>query len=373
MNLQHLFALSLLCGLGQPVTIPSKTEGGATHATWQLTTPLGGYALKKLNPKRMEHPAKRSAYAASEQMSRLLLQYGIPTVPGIFRSGSALQPLADSYYALYPWVEGTVLGTQASDVHYAYKVGKLLAQMHAVTYDRTSYSLPSWAHQQHTTAGCQTFRPPTSVYARSGTDDMSLEECVAVLRKHGLGQVADDVEQYSGVIYAIYHLGNQGLDALAEGPFVFSHRDLHQGNVIWRDGKPIVIDWEMQGVVHPSEDAIFTAYLWAGGIAGKPQMETFEAFLAGYSDAGGRLRAWEPALHLAASGFVSLIARSIKEICSLLEADKKSGEWVTRRLYEEITILKVTIDHYEPVQKSIAKIVSGTSNFLQASKLRGSC
>lgn len=40
-------------------------------------------------------------------------------------------------------------------------------------------------------------------------------------------------------------------------PPVFGHGDCHAANVVWRDGRPVVCDWQMAGIGRPGSDLAF--------------------------------------------------------------------------------------------------------------------
>lgn len=63
---------------------------------------------------------------------------------------------------------------------------------------------------------------------------------------------------------------------------IISHRDLDRKNVIWKDGKAYIIDWEASGYVNPIIEVISTAYYWSGGETENFDIFKFEEFLNSY-------------------------------------------------------------------------------------------
>lgn len=72
--------------------------------------------------------------------------------------------------------------------------------------------------------------------------------------------------------------------------WVLSHRDIHYGNVIWRDeNSPHLIDWESTGLIHPTLELIGLAQNCAGIAAGRFGVDLFRATLQGYVVEAGKL------------------------------------------------------------------------------------
>ena len=85
--------------------------------------------------------------------------------------------------------------------------------------------------------------------------------------------------------------------------FVVSHRDFHAGNIMWRmDNKPILIDWESAGLIHPFVDLIGLALNAAGISELRFNGEYFKSALKGYLATQGTLPAtdallWQQCFH----------------------------------------------------------------------------
>jgi len=75
----------------------------------------------------------------------------------------------------------------------------------------------------------------------------------------------------------------------AEGPWVYTHCDHKPENALVVQGAPAVLDWDECGHCHPRLEAAEAALRWAGPPT--PRRDAFEAFLVGYSDAGGDMSA----------------------------------------------------------------------------------
>lgn len=72
--------------------------------------------------------------------------------------------------------------------------------------------------------------------------------------------------------------------------WVLSHRDIQNGNIIWRDdNSPHLIDWESAGLIHPGVELIGLAENCAGIAVGVFDIHRFRATLRGYYDYTKRL------------------------------------------------------------------------------------
>lgn len=85
--------------------------------------------------------------------------------------------------------------------------------------------------------------------------------------------------------------------------FVVSHRDFHVENIMWgMDNKPILIDWESAGFIHPFVDLIGLAVNAASINQLRFNGELFKSALSGYRTTQGSLPAsdrllWQQCLH----------------------------------------------------------------------------
>jgi len=79
-----------------------------------------------------------------------------------------------------------------------------------------------------------------------------------------------------------------------DGPFCLVHGDVWGGNVIWRAGRPRLVDWEFHRVGDPVEDLAYAA-----AMDDMPQ-PLVEAMLAGYGapQIAAAVRWWRPLLAL---------------------------------------------------------------------------
>lgn len=85
--------------------------------------------------------------------------------------------------------------------------------------------------------------------------------------------------------------------------WVFSHRDIHAENLVWREKKtPHLLDWESAGLIHPAIELIGLAENCAGFAYGDFQAQRFRATLMGYGQRTRKLpqmdsKLWKLSFH----------------------------------------------------------------------------
>ncbi len=228
--------------------------GGRIHTVWKLETNKGNFAVKILNPERSSHEELiryRQTEAIAKQLphavSALLINHDV-----IYRK--------DSHYCMvYPWIEGK---TPENDRMYAYKIGKILAQIHnrIVPYNPL---IPS-----HTT------------YVNQRQNQQQDWSCF-----HITGELKDALIASLSIITAIQvkalELQTQPLSDQQD--CVVSHRDLDSTNVILTPQNELkLIDWELAGYIEPCTDFLLTGIYTARTAPGEFDLDLFKDYIAGY-------------------------------------------------------------------------------------------
>ncbi len=74
------------------------------------------------------------------------------------------------------------------------------------------------------------------------------------------------------------------------GPVVLTHKDIHPWNLLARNGRPVVLDWEISGTLDPASELGSTALsLSKGPCLDDIDPATFHSVLDGYVAGGGML------------------------------------------------------------------------------------
>jgi aminoglycoside phosphotransferase (APT) family kinase protein len=238
-----------LSQLGAPVRPMTRIHGGFANRLYRLDTDQGSFAIKELNV-----VDRRSTYQAEDvlRFERAAFAAGIP-MP---------EPISASQHTLvHRWVEGEKMPEAPVPAAYAFEIGEILARIHALDVEWTSESDEKPA--QH--------------------DWPELAERAAATGQPWADQLASNVETFLAIA--------QFADSCDRpGPVVLTHRDIQPWNLLARDGRPVVLDWELSGMLDLSGELGSTALCIAKG-PGFDDIEPaiFRSVLDGYVAAGGAL------------------------------------------------------------------------------------
>jgi aminoglycoside phosphotransferase (APT) family kinase protein len=226
-----------------------RVHGGFANRMYRLDTDQGSFAVKELNlvDRRWSHRVddvyefERAAFAA-----------GIPMPEPISASPQTL---------VHRWVEGEKLPEAPVPAAYAFEIGEILARIHALDVE--------WTHM--------------SIEDPTPRDWPELAE-----RAAATGQPwADELTAHVETFLAIAHF----VDTCERpGPVVLTHKDIQPWNLLARDGRPVVLDWELSGMLDLAGELGSTALSLAKG-RGLDHIEPaiFRSVLDGYVAGGGRL------------------------------------------------------------------------------------
>ena len=89
------------------------------------------------------------------------------------------------------------------------------------------------------------------------------------------------LEQNIELLYALNKKANEAIKCANEN-LIISHTDLNRKNVIWRDYKPFIIDWEASGYINPTIELIQVAWYWSGGDVENLDYNKFEIVVNHY-------------------------------------------------------------------------------------------
>jgi aminoglycoside phosphotransferase (APT) family kinase protein len=239
MNLDHL---------GTPLRPMTRLPGKVSNCVYRLDTRQGSFAVKALNLDRdwtFRHDdvfrLEQAAFAA-----------GIPMPEPIS---------ADAEVVVHRWVEGTRVPEQPVSRAFAFEIGEILARLHALDVPWTD----------------------VSVEDRTPRDWPELAE-----RAAATGQPWADL--LAGTVDALTEIASFVDTCDRPGPIVLTHRDIHPWNLLARDGRPVVLDWEISGRLELASELGSTALSLSKG-HGFDDIDpaAFHSVLEGYVAGGGAL------------------------------------------------------------------------------------
>jgi aminoglycoside phosphotransferase (APT) family kinase protein len=240
MNLSHL---------GAPIGPMIRVHGGFANRMYRLDTDQGSFAVKQLNL-----VDRRWTYRVEDvfRFERAAFAAGIP-MP---------EPISASHYTLvHRWVEGEKVPEAPVSSAYAFEIGEILARIHALDV--------AWTH--------------VSIEDPTARDWSELAARAAATGQPWADELASHVETFLAMAHFVDTCERPG-------PVVLTHRDIQPWNLLAREGRPVVLDWELSGMLDLSSELGLSALSLAKG-AGfddiKPAI--FRSVLDGYVAGGGAL------------------------------------------------------------------------------------
>ncbi|MFC9688666.1 phosphotransferase family protein [Kribbella sp. NPDC056951] len=204
MNLSHL---------GTPIGPITRVHGGYANRMYRLDTDQGSFAVKELNL-----ADRRSPYHVEDvfRFERAAFAAGIPMA----------EPMsADRNTLVHRWVEGEKVPEAPVSAAYAFEIGEILARLHALDVE--------WTH------GLAEEPMPG--------DWRELAERAVATGQPWADELGSRVETFLAIA--------EFVDTCPRpGPVVLTHKDIQPWNLLARDGRPVVLDWELSGIDRVSEN-----------------------------------------------------------------------------------------------------------------------
>jgi Ser/Thr protein kinase RdoA (MazF antagonist) len=248
-------------GLGSMESDPQPVLGGLIHHMYRVTTDLGVYALKLLNPTIMARPQAHLDIINGERIARGFAAHGLPAVSAIIGEDGPIHGLGAESVLFFEWVDGSVLDDRVVTTDHCAVIGRLLARMHESRLSIDGLIAPAQysfgrEHWEELMRGASSTEP-------SWLDDF----------REALPTLCSLSEKYAAAIPTL------------RSDTIVSHRDLDLKNVIWRrDGSPAMIDWESGGLVNPMLELIDAALGWCGQLSGTPEKTRFQSLVGAYGE-----------------------------------------------------------------------------------------
>ncbi len=238
-----------LSRLGTPAGPMTRIHGGYANRMYRLDTDQGSFAVKEVNVLD-----RRWTYRAEDvfRFERAAFAAGIPMPQPISASRDTL---------VHRWVEGEKVPESPAPPEYAFEVGRLLARIHALDV--------AWTEGE--------------------TDEPTSRDWRQLARRAtATGQPwADELAAKVETFLAIAHF----VDTCERpGPVVLTHKDIQPWNLLSRQGRPVVLDWELSGMLDLSGELGSTALSLAKGPGFDDiRPAVFRSVLDGYVAGGATL------------------------------------------------------------------------------------
>lgn len=290
--------------LGELRGRPTAVTGGLMHDIYQFETDNGTYAIKLLNPQIMDRSEALQNFIDSEKIANLAATK-VPALAAHILNGDSVQTLDGQFYLVFDWVEGTSLSPHEIQPFHCRQIGEILATLHGLEDTTALVSHEEVGEEQAV---------DWDFYLHEGIEQGS--EWAEHLRKS-----VDD-------LYSWHRQAVQSSNSLASNR-VISHRDLDSKNVLWHDDRPLVIDWESAGLIHPMHDLMETALYWSRDEEGVVNQIKFVSCIHGYEQKRGRSDVdWQRVLRYGYLGKLKWLEYNLKrslQIESASSADQAKG------------------------------------------------
>lgn len=245
-------------GLG-PVILPiTSVSGGFMHRMYRVDTKDRSYAVKHLNPVIMKRPESMNNFKRAESLETVLEEAGIPIVPAVMIDGSKMQEYDGNYFYIFRWQNGKMSDWHDISAAQCCMAGSIQGRIHAIAPKQITKTEP--------------------VY--SSVDwDKYIEEAAGKDSETG----ALLMENRELLVFAQDEL-NKALSALP-GIECITDEDMDPKNVMWYDGKPVVIDLENLDHGNPVSSALQLSLQWSGVTVCDLDFDKLKAFFDGYLEA----------------------------------------------------------------------------------------
>jgi aminoglycoside phosphotransferase (APT) family kinase protein len=235
--------------LGVPVGPMVRVHGGFANRMYRLDTDRGSFAVKELN-----FVDRRLTYRVEDvfRFERAAFDAGVPMPEPI---------AADEHMLVHRWVEGEKVPEAPVSAAYAFEIGEILARIHSLDIEWSDVS-------------------SEEPVAR---DWRELAERAVATGQPWADELASRVETFLAIAEFVETCERPG-------PVVLTHKDIQPWNLLARDGRPVVLDWELSGMLDLSGELGSTALSLAKG-RGFDGIERaiFRSVLDGYVAGGGLL------------------------------------------------------------------------------------
>lgn len=237
-----------------PVEPITRIHGGFANRMYRLVTDQGTFAVKELNVADRRWPYR---FETVFRLERAAFDAGIPMPEPISASQDML---------VHRWVEGEKVPEAPVSAEYAFEIGEILARIHALDIEWS----PELAEEQ------------------TPLDWPKLAQQAAATGQPWADTLSSQVDTFLDIAHFVETCERPG-------PVVLTHRDIHPWNLIAREGRPVILDWELSGLLDLSGELGSTALSLAKG----PGFDdiapsVFRAVLDGYVAGGGVLPPWGP-------------------------------------------------------------------------------
>lgn len=236
----------------------SKLSGGLMHKMFKVETEKGIYCIKILNPEVMSRKDAYNNFVISESISNLAKNSGISVSSALSVNGNYLTEFCGKYYMVFNYVDGKVLKDDEITVEHCKRIGEVLYKIHSLNYE--NLNLLRNKPELTKINGWREY------IKNSNFDKMPYKELYL-----------KNYEKYDSLMERIIERYNS-----LDNNLTICHRDMDPKNVMWKNGNPIVIDWECAGFSNPYIELLEDALCWSGFLSDNFDKDKFSTVFKEY-------------------------------------------------------------------------------------------
>ena len=258
--------------LGELLELPVLIPGGKVHQVWKLHTQSGFYALKRLEIPPNDFQSEITRYNETEKIASQFYEKNIPMTPAIDCGHHPVCVVDGNGFILFKWVLGKKLLSKEITHHQAAQIGHVLVNLHHAHLSPNEINLSVLNDRFYNFS----FSPQHW-------------DCLFSHKRMNKIAYAELFQKIAPLIFKVCEKVAQANQVLSSDR-VISHRDVSPNNVIWTVHRsPVVIDWELAGLIHPTVDLLGAAFDWSIVGPNKISEKRFEAVVSAYKHAGGKI------------------------------------------------------------------------------------
>lgn len=245
--------------LGTMVKSITKVNGGLSHRMHKVVTDKGIYAIKELNSGVMKRQEAYSNFAFSEQVTDIAKENGITAIGAIkLKNNDIMRKINNRYFMVFAWIEGKTLKAEEITEKHCEIIGETLAKIHNIDFSKIE----------------------DNERKKINIEQFDWNKYLELAKKENKDYL-NILEQNIEILYELNKKANEAIKCVNEN-LIISHTDLDRKNVMWRDYKPFIIDWEASGYINPTIELIQVAWYWSGGDVENLDYNKFEIVVNSY-------------------------------------------------------------------------------------------
>lgn len=245
--------------LGTMVKSITKVNGGLSHRMHKVVTDKGIYAIKELNSGVMKRQEAYSNFAFSEQVTDIAKENGITAIGAIkLKNNDIMRKINNRYFMVFAWIEGKTLKAEKITEKHCEIIGETLAKIHNIDFSKIE----------------------DNERKKINIEQFDWNKYLELAKKENKDYL-NILEQNIEILYELNKKANEAIKCVNEN-LIISHTDLDRKNVMWRDYKPFIIDWEASGYINPTIELIQVAWYWSGGDVENLDYNKFEIVVNSY-------------------------------------------------------------------------------------------